>query len=125
MVSGGVIGDPKEARSLMDFEEAAHRKAQPGHRAYMRSGVDDDATLRANREGYSKVQLRPRRLMDAAKVDTRVDLFGTVYNRPIFLGPTGGEKSFSMQGEVDWRAQPRPRTPFRCFPPLLQLRSKR
>jgi 4-hydroxymandelate oxidase len=99
--SGGVIGDPKEARSVMDFEEAAHRKVQPGHWAYMRSGVDDDATLRANHEGYSKVQLRPRRLMDATKVDTRVDLFGTVYNSPIFLCPTGGEKSFSMQGEVD------------------------
>jgi 4-hydroxymandelate oxidase len=96
-----VIGDPKEARSVMDFEEAAHRKVNPGHWAYMKSGVDDDGTLRANREGYSKIQLRPRRLMDATKVDMRVDLFGTVYNSPIFLCPTGGEKSFSMEGEVD------------------------
>jgi 4-hydroxymandelate oxidase len=101
VVSGGVIADPREARSVMDFEEAAHRKVQPGHWAYMRSGVDDDATLRANHEGYSKVQLRPRRLMDATKVDTRVDLFGTQYASPIFLCPTGGEKSFSMRGEVD------------------------
>src|SRR5258708_23964796 len=101
LISSAVIGDPKEARSVLDFEEAAHRKVQPGHWAYMRSGVDEDGTLRANREGYSKVQLRPRRLMDATKVDMRVDLFGTVYNSPIFLCPTGGEKSFSMQGEVD------------------------
>jgi isopentenyl diphosphate isomerase/L-lactate dehydrogenase-like FMN-dependent dehydrogenase len=28
-------------------------------------GVDDDATLRANREGYGHIQLRPRRLRDA------------------------------------------------------------
>ena len=99
--AGSVIGDPSEARSVMDFEEAARRKVQAGHWAYMRSGVDDDATLRANREGYSKVQLRPRRLMDATKVDMRVDLFGTQYNSPIFLCPTGGEKSFSPGGEVD------------------------
>lgn len=101
VLAGGVIGGPGEARSVMDFEAAAQRKVQAGHWAYMRSGVDDDATLRANREGYSKVQLRPRRLMDATKVDMRTDLFGTVYNSPIFLCPTGGEKSFSMQGEVD------------------------
>lgn len=96
-----VISDPKEAHSVMDFEEAARRNVHEGHWAFMRSGVDDDATLRANREGYSKVQLRPRRLMDATKVDTRVDLFGTQFSSPIFLCPTGGQKMFSAGGEVD------------------------
>ena len=95
-----VILDPKEALSVMDFEEAAHRKVQPGHWAYMASGVDDDATLRANREGYKHVQLRPRRLRDATKVDMRTELFGTVYNSPIFTCPTGGEKSFHPDGEL-------------------------
>ena len=51
----------------------------PGHWAYMASGVDDDVTLRANREGYSHVQLRPRRLRDATKVDMRVE---SVRHRP-------------------------------------------
>lgn len=95
-----VILDPKEALNVMDFEEAAHRKVQPGHWAYMASGVDDDATLRANREGYKHVQLRPRRLRDATKVDMRKDLFGTVYDSPIFTCPTGGEKSFYSEGEL-------------------------
>jgi isopentenyl diphosphate isomerase/L-lactate dehydrogenase-like FMN-dependent dehydrogenase len=95
-----VIAGPAEALNVMDFEEAAHRKVLPGHWAYMKSGVDDDATLRANREGYGHIQLRPRRLRDATKVDMRVELFGTTYNSPIFLCPTGGEKSFHMEGEV-------------------------
>ncbi len=95
-----VIGDPKEALSVLDFEEAAHRKVLPGHWAYMVSGVDEDATLRANREGYRHVQLRPRRLRDATKVDMRTDLFGTVYNSPIFTCPTGGEKFFNLDGEL-------------------------
>jgi isopentenyl diphosphate isomerase/L-lactate dehydrogenase-like FMN-dependent dehydrogenase len=95
-----VIDRPADALNVMDFEEAAHRKVQPGHWAYMKSGVDDDATLRANRDGYSHIQLRPRRLRDATKVDMRVELFGTTYNSPIFLCPTGGEKSFHMEGEV-------------------------
>ena len=95
-----VITDPASALSVFDFEEAAHRKVQPGHWAYMASGVDDDATLRANREGFKHVQLRPRRLRDATKVDMRVELFGTLYNSPIFLCPTGGEKSFFPDGEL-------------------------
>jgi 4-hydroxymandelate oxidase len=96
----GVIASPAEALSVLDFEEAARRKVQPGHWAYMASGVDDDATLRANREVFKHVQLRPRRLHDASKVDTRVDLFGTTYASPIYLCPTGGEKSFHAEGEL-------------------------
>ena len=95
-----VITDPKDAFSVMDFEEAAHRKVLQGHWFYMASGVDDDATLRANREGYKHVQLRPRRLRDATKVDMRTELFGTVYNSPIFTCPTGGEKFFYPDGEL-------------------------
>src|SRR5579864_8395943 len=95
-----VIADPKEAFDVMDFEEAAHRKVMPGHWAYMTSGVDDDLTIRANREGYRHVQLRPRRLRDATKVDMRTQLFGTVYNSPIFTCPTGGEKSMHPDGEL-------------------------
>lgn len=95
-----VINDPKEALDVMFFEEAARRKVLPGHWAYMSSGVDDDLTLRANREGYRHVQLRPRRLRDATKVDMRTDLFGTVYNSPIFTCPTGGEGSFHADAEL-------------------------
>jgi isopentenyl diphosphate isomerase/L-lactate dehydrogenase-like FMN-dependent dehydrogenase len=95
-----VIGSPAEALNVFDFEEAAHRKVQPGHWAYMASGVDDDATLRANRDGFRHIELRPRRLRDATKVDMHVELFGTTYNSPIFTCPTGGEKSFFPEGEL-------------------------
>jgi 4-hydroxymandelate oxidase len=95
-----VIGSPAEALNVFDFEEPAHRKVQPGHWAYMASGVDDDATLRANREGFKHIELRPRRLRDATKVDMHVELFGTTYNSPIFTCPTGGEKSFFPEGEL-------------------------
>jgi len=95
-----VISSPAEALDVLDFEEAAHRKVMAGHWAYMASGVDDDGTLRANSEGYKHVQLRPRRLRDATKVDMRVELFGTIYNSPIFLCPTGGDKAFFPEGEL-------------------------
>src|SRR5262249_18149162 len=78
-----VIQSPKEAINVMDFEEAAHRKVPAAHWAYMATGVDDDATLRANREAFKKILLRPRRLVDVSKVDTSVELFGTKSESPI------------------------------------------
>jgi isopentenyl diphosphate isomerase/L-lactate dehydrogenase-like FMN-dependent dehydrogenase len=96
----GVIADPKSALNVFDFEEPARRRVQPGHWANMASGVDDDATLRANREIFKRVQLRPRRLFDATLVDTRVDLFGTTYNSPIFCCPTSGQGAFFADGEL-------------------------
>ena len=95
-----VVETPAEALTVFDVEETARRKVQQGHWSYMASGTDDDATLFANREGFRQVQLRPRRLRDATKVDTRVDLFGTTYASPVFTCPTGGEKSFHADGEV-------------------------
>jgi isopentenyl diphosphate isomerase/L-lactate dehydrogenase-like FMN-dependent dehydrogenase len=96
----GLIQSPSDALSVFDFEEPAHGKVLPGHWAYMSSGVDADVTLRANREGFSHLELRPRRLRDATKVDMRVELFGTTYDSPIFTCPTGGEKSFHPDGEL-------------------------
>jgi len=95
-----LISDPATALNVFEFEEVARRKVSQAHWAYMASGVDDDATLRANREIFKRVQLRPRRLHDATLVDTRVDLFGTSYNSPIFLCPTGCERSFFTDGEL-------------------------
>jgi len=92
--------NPSEAFSVFDFEEVAHRRVQAGHWAYMSSGVDGDVTLRANRDGFSHLELRPRRLRDATKVDMRVNFFGTTYDSPIFTCPTGGEKSFHPDGEL-------------------------
>ena len=94
------VESPAEALTVFDFEETARRKVQPGHWAYMASGTDDDATLFANREGFRQVQLRPRRLRDATKVDMRVDWFGTTYNSPIFTCPTGGQGSMHTDAEL-------------------------
>ena len=62
--------------------------------------MDDDATLRANREGFSKFQIRPRRLVDVATVDTSVELFGETWKSPIVLAPAGSQKAFHPDGEI-------------------------
>jgi isopentenyl diphosphate isomerase/L-lactate dehydrogenase-like FMN-dependent dehydrogenase len=95
-----VIQNPKEALDILEFEQAARLKVGDGHWAYMASGVDDDSTIQANREGFRRIQLRPRRLVDATKADPRMELWGVSYASPIFLCPTGGQRAFYTDGEL-------------------------
>jgi 4-hydroxymandelate oxidase len=94
------IKSPKEAIDVFDFEPAAFHNVPPAHFGYMASGLDDEVTLRANREGFLKFQLLPRRLHDVSKVDMSVEIFGTRYDTPIFICPTGGNLFFHPDGEV-------------------------
>src|SRR6266568_4791765 len=98
-------------------ERAAHRQARRGdqrvrlragllkedpsapHR-YIALGIDAEATLKANREAFSKYYLRPRRLNDVSKVDMSVDILGAKYPNPIFICPTGGNKAYHPDGEA-------------------------
>jgi isopentenyl diphosphate isomerase/L-lactate dehydrogenase-like FMN-dependent dehydrogenase len=86
--------------SIMDLDEAAKAVLPPAHYGYLASGVDDDVTLRANREAFQKITVRPRRLIDIRNVDTRVDLFGKQWSLPVLLSPCGSQKAFHPEGEV-------------------------
>src|SRR5579872_6437327 len=86
--SSHIIRHPEDALSVLDFEDAAKRKLPNVLWSHLATGVECDGTLRANREGYQHIRLRPRRLRDVIPVDTHVELFGTVYDSPIFLCPT-------------------------------------
>src|SRR5215472_7860630 len=56
--TANLITDPSKALDVFDFEEPAHNKVSQAHWAYMASGVDNDITLHANRDGYKHIELR-------------------------------------------------------------------
>ena len=95
-----LIKTPKQAINVFDFEPVCRANVPPAHFGYMASGIDDEVTLRANREGFLKFQLRPRRLVDVSKVDMSADILGVKYDTPIILAPVGGQMSFHPEGEV-------------------------
>ena len=86
--------------TVFDFEEAARRVLTPAHWGYLASGVDGDSTMKRNREGFERLHLRPRRLVDVTKVDTTIELFGSTWAAPIFLCPVGGHRMFHNEGEL-------------------------
>src|SRR5947207_6980652 len=95
-----LIASPKDAINVFDFEPVARKNVPPAHFGYMASGIDDEVTLRANREGFLKFQLRRRRLVDVSKVDTSTEILGVRYANPIIVAPIGGQRSFHAGGEI-------------------------
>src|SRR5262245_58620106 len=98
--SDHLIKSPKEAINVFDLEPVCRQNVPPAHFGYMASGIDDEVTLCANREGFLKFQLRPRRLVDVSKVDMSVDILGVKYDSPIVVAPIGGQRSFHDDGEL-------------------------
>ena len=95
-----LIASTNDALNVFDFELVARQKLPPAHYGYLATGVDDDATLLANRTGFSKIQIRARRLVDVSRIDTSTELFGTTWKTPIVLAPVGSQKAFHADGEM-------------------------
>jgi 4-hydroxymandelate oxidase len=94
------LATAEAALDVFDFEAAARKVVPPAHWGYMASGVDGEDTLRANREGFTRYQLRPRRFVDVSRIDLSTELFGMKLASPIVLCPVGGQKAFHVEGEI-------------------------
>jgi 4-hydroxymandelate oxidase len=95
-----LIADPTQALDVFDFEPVMKKNVPPAHFGYMATGVDDEVTLRANRDGFRKFELRPRRLVDVSKVDISAEILGVKYDSPIVLAPAGSNRAFHPDAEI-------------------------
>jgi isopentenyl diphosphate isomerase/L-lactate dehydrogenase-like FMN-dependent dehydrogenase len=89
-----------DALDVFDFEPVARKNIPPAHWGYLLSGVDGEETLKANRDAYSRYQLRARRMIDVSKIDMSVELLGARFDSPIILCPLGAQKAFHPDGEL-------------------------
>jgi isopentenyl diphosphate isomerase/L-lactate dehydrogenase-like FMN-dependent dehydrogenase len=95
-----LIATASEALDVFDFEPVARKKLPPAHWGYLSTGSDDDATIRANRDGYARWDLRVRRLVDTSKLDTSVQMLGVKWPTPIVINPVGSQRAFHPEGEL-------------------------
>ncbi len=95
-----LIASPVDAINVFDFREVARAKLPPGHWAYLTTGVDHEMGLLANRAGFSRFGLRPRRLVDVTSLDTTSEILGTKLSSPVFLCPAGMQTAFHPEGEA-------------------------
>jgi 4-hydroxymandelate oxidase len=95
-----LIASPSDALNVFDFEPVAKKKLPPAHWGYLATGSDGDETIRANREGYARWDLRVRRLVDTSKLDTSIQMLGVKWPTPIVINPVGSQRAFHPEGEL-------------------------
>ena len=95
-----LIAAAKDALDVFDLEAVARKNLSPAHFGYLATGTDDDGTIAANREGFTRYQLRMRRLIDISKVDMSVAMLGARWDNPLFLCPIASHRAFHPDGEL-------------------------
>src|SRR3954470_2877743 len=98
--SAPAIAQPKDALSVMDFEPLARKALPPAHWGYMSTGVDDDLTVRMNREAMAHFQIRARRLVGVEKPDLSFELFGRTWHSPVYFSAVSAQRAFHPDGEL-------------------------
>ncbi len=97
---GQRLTDPSEVINVFEMEAIARERIPPAHLGYLSTGVDSDLTLRANRAGFSRFQIKPRRLVDVSQTDTTVNVLGSEASSPIFLCPVGSQGAYHADAEL-------------------------
>jgi isopentenyl diphosphate isomerase/L-lactate dehydrogenase-like FMN-dependent dehydrogenase len=63
-------------------------------------GAGDELTLRANREAFGELALRPRALVDVSERDISTTVFGQRIAMPLMLDPCGAGQMMHREGEL-------------------------
>ncbi|MGB5347898.1 MAG: alpha-hydroxy acid oxidase [Woeseia sp.] len=95
-----LISEADQALDVFDLQRIAEKTLPPAHYGYLATGTDSNETLRANRSAFEHVYLRPRRMVDTSRVDTRLSLLGESLSSPIIIAPVGSQRAFHPDGEL-------------------------
>lgn len=78
-----------QAHSIEDLRRLARRRLPRGVFDFFDGGAEDETTLRANRESFERIRLRPRLLVDVQQPDLSTTIMGRAAAAPIVIAPTG------------------------------------
>lgn len=73
--------------NVAEYEPLARAAMESVAWDYYRSGSEDEVSLRANREAFERIRLRPRVLVDVSTTDTRATVLGIPVSMPILVAP--------------------------------------
>jgi len=101
-LTGSPVTSPDDAINVWDFERVVHENLLAQHWDYLHMGVDDYETRVANREGFQRLMLRPRRLpsQPTTGFDTSIEILGQRFDSPLFLCPVAALQAYHTQGEA-------------------------
>jgi 4-hydroxymandelate oxidase len=91
---------PDPPLNLFDYEALAEARMHPVLWDFVVDGAGDRLTLAENRRAFERTFLRPRMLVDVARVDTTTSLLGSPVAAPIMIAPCGPQGAVCPEGEV-------------------------
>ncbi len=78
-----------QAYSIADLRRLAQRRLPRALFDFYDGGAEDETTLRGNCQAFERCRLRPRVLVDVARVDASTQLLGAPAALPLAVAPTG------------------------------------
>lgn len=88
-----------EPVNVFDYEMLAQARMDSGAWSYYQSGSDDEVTLRANRDAFERIRLRPRMLVDVRDCNMQTTVLGTPVSLPVLIAPTAFHGLADSEGE--------------------------
>jgi 4-hydroxymandelate oxidase len=85
--------------TLYDYESLARELLDAPTWDYFAGGSGDEITLRANREAFHRLRLRPRVLADDEPITTATSVLGTPIDLPVLVAPTAYHGLAHADGE--------------------------
>ena len=87
-------------QNIDDLREAARRRLPRVCFDWLDGGAEDHVTWRRNREAFDELRFRPRVMVDVGQRSQRVDLFGTRFDMPVGLAPTGAAGLYGHRADI-------------------------
>lgn len=96
----GRVASLDELVNVFEFEPICKQRIPRRAYDYIAGGVDQEWTLRRNRDAFDRITFRPRMLVDMSKMDLSLELFGDRIGSPILIAPTAGHQQAHPEGEL-------------------------
>ncbi|KXS13117.1 hypothetical protein M427DRAFT_59013 [Gonapodya prolifera JEL478] len=87
--------------NMWDFEAVAKQVLKKEAWAYYSSGADDEITLRENHAAFGRIWLKPRILIDVAKIDMSTTILGQKSSIPLYISATALGRLGHPDGECN------------------------
>lgn len=86
--------------NMAEFEAAAQKVLPAAVWDYIAGGAGDESTVAENREGFRRLRLRPRVLVDVDVRDQSTSVLGQPIALPVLVGPTSHQRMVHPDAEL-------------------------
>jgi isopentenyl diphosphate isomerase/L-lactate dehydrogenase-like FMN-dependent dehydrogenase len=86
--------------AIEEIHEAALRNLPRDVADFLETGAETQATLRANRDAFTRWVIRPRPMSGVSAPQTSTEVLGIALSVPVLTAPFGGDGLFGAEGHL-------------------------